>query len=1090
MFMTNPTFYVGTCENMAGEYWTVNEEGSLEIAYSSWNSILLKMFDELLMNCLDNYVNSNRSGNEKMTYIHCFFSPDTKNISISNNGKAISLKTTKTVEGKSIHNPQLIFTRFFTSTHYNKTKADENVAGMNGVGAKIASAYSQRLYLTIVNKGTRYYQEFWPTATEICSTKPEITKLNRKEEHENITQITFIPDFERIDCDDALYSDTLNVFKKRLIDVKLMFPELSIVLNGNEFVPNLSRNNIFDLFDKDVFAKFKYGVISTNSSFKQFSIINGISVRDGGSHIETIINEILLYCEKKMRIKITRDTIKRNLLIIFIAQCPKPVFTDQAKTKLDKGFPKSILDEKELRNIYTKLKLNDVILDRTRSKSTAKNSSKARLLQIDGLTDAVFAGTSKSDECVLFLTEGLSASGFAKIGMKSVLDENYYGCYPVGGKILNVRKCTSIKKAQDSKTLKNIEKILGLKAGTSNDKLRYGKVVILKDADTDGAEIMGLIINFFHYNYPELLQRKFLYEFITPMIKLYVPKSKATFEFPHKNNVILRGNTYIVPFYNEQEFKHFKYLHPAIEKFATKYTKGLAGNEEYEARHYFTHHDENEIELVADDKLDETIDVVYGKLVQKRKEWMKDTSEGFLDRIKAINISDFLNTDVRMFSFANCERTIPSVVDGFKPSQRKVLWTLINSSKKYDVQKVFVLGGQVSSFAYYNHGDASICECIIKMGQTYPGSNNFNIVSPSGHFGSREKLGDDHGAPRYVGCSLNKNVFKIFPEIDTKLLPKNYEDNVQIEPKFFVPIIPMVLCNGSLGIGTGYSTFIPMYAKDDLKKMTIEYIKTGKFIDIHPSVNGFQGSIEKIPGGYEIKGAWRLLNRASGYDEYEISEIPYRISFEAFRDKVNKLTNEGKILSFYKLASSTGEKIKGKSKGRSSKVSGVNKERYCLRVPKNSPPLYKLLPLIDKISCRNFTLFDASGKLYKYDSIEEIFTDWFVERYDLYEQRKEWQLNDLNSKLTILKNKQRFINEIAPIIKEIKNDDDVVSLLEKREFAKIDNNYNYLLHIPIRQLTKENADKLQSDIDGLLSEISNLTKKSIEEIWISELENC
>ena len=1106
MFLQNPSIYVGRCSNVIDESYVFNISADinqskakflkanqnqykdtlkdkLSIEKLNYSSILLKMIDELLMNCLDNY-QASLKGKNKMTYIKV--NVENNIITISNNGNAISLNKTKSLDGQSIYNPELIFSKLFTSTHYSKK--DENIAGMNGIGAKIATVFSKELKLKIINNGTLYEQSFKATNKTIEASTPMINKLSTKDKHQqasskdkynesidNITEITFEADKNKIkDLTDAVFNDTIKMLTKRLIDIKLIANSLKIYYNNIEVLEELTIEKLFNLYSINSFVKFNHGFIAKSNSFKQFSIINGISVSRGGTHINSIINNITDYVEKKLKRKNLRTIIKSSLFIIFISNCKQPVFTSQDKVELDSGFDSNILTESELKKIYNELNLEQYIKSKEREKLTASNSTTVKRLQIKDLTDATYAGTKKSNECVLFLAEGLSALSFAKIGMKTVLDANFYGCYPVGGKILNVRK-SKLEKANKNDVLINIEKILGLKANSKNDSLRYGKVVILKDADTDGAEIMGLIINFFHFQYPELLKRDFLYEFLTPMIKLLIPNNHLNrYQFNHTENIIKRATYSIIPFYNEQEFNSFKAKYPTVNEYKTEYIKGLAGNEDFEVSHYFKNRDSNEIELCIDDDLKDTIEIVYGKDASKRKDWMIDSTDKFLNRIKKINISDFLNNDVLMFSFENCKRCIPSAIDGLKPSQRKVLWTLMNSKNKDDFKKVFMLTGDTSSFAYYNHGDASMNETIIKLGQTYAGSNNFNIIEPYGFFGSREYLGNDHGAARYIKCRLNPKVFQLIPIIDINLLEANFEDNVKIEPKYFIPVLPLVLINGCCGIGTGYSTYIPMYSMSDIKSFTLHWIKTGEFINITPKVNSFKGSIKKTDNGFIIEGVMKKIKDTLTYDLYEITEIPYDISISSFDNILKELYNDKKILNY-----EYGDKRKNKE--------GINSVNYIVKVSKGTN-LYDLLPMTSKKAMSNMTLFDSNENIIKYENIEDIFIEWSCKRTELYELRKQYIINNLNDKLKILKNKLRFIIELGDVVKDMIDEDTLIECLKDESYDLIDNSYNYLLTIPIKQFTEKNVDNLRNDIKKLEDELKDITNESIEDMWIKDIE--
>ena len=1070
MFLQNPALYVGKCSNDSGEVWTIVQD-KVQLVRITWNSILLKMFDELLMNCLDNYLTSRG----KMSYISVRI--DGHTITIENDGHAIPIDKVKDISGKSVYNPELIFSRLFTSSHYNRTEIDENIAGQNGIGAKIASIFSRQLVVEIQNNNKLYTQTFTPNEVEIVPSKPAIKKRNGN----NYTKIQFEPNVELIskysDYTEDIYDQTLQMFFKRLIDVKLMEPNIHILLNESEVLREFTIEDLCAMFNKQ-FVKFSSknytGMVAFNTGFKQYSIVNGIYTSRGGDHINKIVSEISGFIESRLRRINLKPLIKSSLLIVFVGRCKKPTFTSQDKVELDKGFQNKLISATDLNRINNELKLETTIVDRERDKATASNSVTAKRLQIKDLTDATYAGTKESSKCVLFLAEGLSALSFAKIGMKTVLDANYFGCYPIGGKPLNVRKAT-VDRINKNAVISNIEKILGLKTKSDNVNLRYGRVVILKDADTDGAEIMGLIINFFHHQYPNLLHRDFLYEFQTPMIKLYIPNSHlGNYELRHLENVIQFKSYSIVPFYNEQEFNHFKSIYPAISRYKTDYIKGLAGNEDFEVSHYFKQREVNEVQLVPDENLDSTIEVVYGKNTHVRKEWMFNSSEAFLERCQKINISDFLNTDVLMFSLENCKRSIPSAIDGLKPSQRKVLWTLLNKNSD-EYQKVFMLTGQIASYAYYNHGDASMNETIIKMGQNYPGSNNVNLIEPSGFFGSREYLGSDHGAPRYIKCRLNKIARKLFPAIDTKLLPKNYEDNVQVEPKYFIPIVPMVLCNGSCGIGTGYSSFVPMYSLEDLKQFTINWINTGTYMDILPKINGFNGSITKTANGFEIKGCWKLLARTTQYEEWEVTEIPYNIAFVTFESVLKDLYNKKQIIMFR-----YGDRKKNKK--------GVNSVNYIIRTGLNVH-LENLLPLISRISAKNMTLFDSDGNIKKYWYIRDIFEEWAVLRYDAYEARRNYIIAEHTRTLNILQNRLRFLTEMVPIIRKVESDLDLSAMLEEKEFMKIDGNYEYLLNMPMKQLTKKSIDKINADINAVKSELDSIENKTAYDLWLDDLSN-
>lgn len=181
---------------------------------------------------------------------------------------------------------------------------------------------------------------------------------------------------------------------------------------------------------------------------------------------------------------------------------------------------------------------------------------------------------------------------------------------------------------------------------------------------------------------------------------------------------------------------------------------------------------------------------------------------------------DFLDKELILFSRYDNTRSIPCVIDGFKPSQRKVLFGAFKRKLTSEI-KVIQFSGYVSEHSAYHHGEQSLNGTIISMAQDFVGSNNVNLLVPSGQFGSRLLGGKDAASPRYIYTYLSPVTRKIFKEEDDALCHYLVDEGQSIEPDFYLPILPMVLVNGSEGIGTGYSTSIPNYNPVDI----VNYLK-------------------------------------------------------------------------------------------------------------------------------------------------------------------------------------------------------------------------------------------------------------------------
>lgn len=396
----------------------------------------------------------------------------------------------------------------------------------------------------------------------------------------------------------------------------------------------------------------------------------------------------------------------------------------------------------------------------------------------------------------------------------SIVGRDYYGVYPLKGKPLNVRDA-SHNQVMANVEVKAIMDILGLKPGVKYTEeniktLRYGSLMIMADQDHDGSHIKGLVINFIHHFWPSLLDVPgFLKQFITPIVKVTKGKQSKTF--------------FTLP-----EYETWKESTGNDGKgWKIKYYKGLGTSTSQEAKTYFSDLDTHEItfeclsldvkeeqdEAEADDldsdlektkstaKPDsvnsyggELIDLVFNKKkADERRTWMTEnlSKDTYLDyaAVKdygSVKYSQFINKEFILFSRSDCDRSIPHVMDGFKPSQRKVLYACIKRKLKDEI-KVAQLAGYIGEHSAYHHGEASLHSTIIGMAQSFVGSNNINLLTPSGQFGTRRMGGKDSASPRYIFTMLESITRKIFHPDDDELLNYLSDDGMSIEPEFYMP---------------------------------------------------------------------------------------------------------------------------------------------------------------------------------------------------------------------------------------------------------------------------------------------------------------
>ncbi|VDK61437.1 unnamed protein product [Anisakis simplex] len=422
-------------------------------------------------------------------------------------------------------------------------------------------------------------------------------------------------------------------------------------------------------------------------------------------------------------------------------------------------------------------------------KCSAKRTS--RLKGLPKLEDANDAGTKNSALCTLILTEGDSAKSLAVSGLGVIGRDKYVNALL---KIVGLQYRLKYEKDDEMKTL------------------RYGKIMVMADQDQDGSHIKGLVINFIHYNWPALIKRSFVEEFITPIVKATKGKEGRSKEE--------------YSFFSLPEYAEWRNNTENWKTYRIKYYKGLGTSTSKEAKEYFSDMKRHRIKFRYDGEEDDrSLDMAFSKKrIEDRKVWLtnwmaerKDrreqglTEEYLYDKdTQSVSFKDFVNKELVLFSNLDNERSIPSLVDGLKPGQRKVMFTCFKRADKKEI-KVAQLAGAVGEMSAYHHGEASLMMTIVNLAQDYVGSNNINLLLPIGQFGTRLQGGKDSASPRYIFTQLNPVTRALFPSVDEHVLRFLHEENQRIEPEWYCPIIPMVLVNGAEGIGTAWSTKVPNY---------------------------------------------------------------------------------------------------------------------------------------------------------------------------------------------------------------------------------------------------------------------------------------
>jgi DNA topoisomerase-2 len=841
--------------------------------------------------------------------------------------------------------------------------------------------------------------------------------------------------------------------------------------------------------------RWEYAVaLSPNSEFIQVSFVNGIHTAKGGKHVEYILNQItrklVEFIEKKKKVKVNPNSIKEQLILFLRCDVENPAFDSQTKdymnTPSSKFGSKCDVTDKFIEKV-AKMGVMDAAcaLTEVKENKAAKKNDGAKTKSIRGipkLTDANWAGTDKSKDCIIIFCEGDSAKAGIISGLSSE-DRNTIGVYPLKGKLLNVRG-ESAKKISENKEIAEIKKILGLEIGKKyltieqvNSSLRYSKVLFMTDQDLDGSHIKGLGINMFQSEWPTLAEIPGFIGFMnTPILKA------------NKANQTLM-------FYNDGEYEEWKNSND-IKGWKIKYYKGLGTSTGKEFKEYFEQ--KKIVGFEHNGKAsDDAIDMVFNKKrADDRKEWLEDYDrESYIDTNKlTVSYEDFIGKELIHFSKYDCDRSIPNLMDGLKTSLRKILFAAFKKNLNTEI-KVAQFTGYVSEHSCYHHGEASLNGAIVGMAQNFVGSNNINLLVPSGQFGTRLQGGNDSASERYIFTLLNKLTRSIFPQTDDAILKYLNDDGTSVEPIFYAPIIPMILINGSKGIGTGFSTDIMSY--DPLQ--VIGYLKSKLNSEVYnldfvPYYEGFQGTVEKISDSkFLIKGRYEKV----APDKIRVTELPVGYWTENFKEHLESLIEPGQdkegkkitpiVKDYDDMSKDTNVDFTiTLQKGKIEELEAISADHNCNGIE-------KLLKLYTTNTNTNMHLFDANDKLKKYEKVEEIIDDYFETRLQMYQTRKAYMIDALEKELVLLSNKAKYIRENldGTIDLRKKKKEQVIQMLQEKGYDIIDDDldYKYLVRMPMDSVTDENVEKIFRDQGVKEVELETIKNTTINQMWSSELDS-
>jgi DNA topoisomerase-2 len=1130
--------YIGSDTNLTRDDWLLDLD-TMKMKYREIEFVpgCERIYVEIISNAADHCNKSLREG--------CPIGPievtmTKKTITIKNYGLPIPIELKP---GKNMYIPEYIFGNLRTSTHYEEeTKRD---IGTNGIGSKVANIFSTRFEVVVENAVMKKrYVQVWEDNMKVCN-KPTITKFDGTE---SSVQISYDLEFKRFGLKEYPH-EAFELFARHAADISFT-GKLTIKFNDKQFnysdIKEYARLYYGDLVEKSV-VHYQYPnkksktpdleliVLDTPDEGTHVSFVNCILTKNGGVHLnaaykavcDPIINMVNENIMKKLaksgydqREKkshtINIGDVRPHISILLSCKVADPDFDSQSKNYLNKPAPKVDIKNETLQPVFnwSLVKRLYMTLDAKQMSNLAKTDGKMGWhvdIQIDGFRDAADAGEKgKSLDCILCLTEGKSGAGYVNKYITTFENgSTKYGVLPLRGKCLNTTNADK-KQIEKNKEIVALKKALALKEGVDYtiaenfNQLRYGSIMICTDSDVDGKHITGLIINILYGRFPSLLKVPgFLVYKRTPIIRMTKGKK-------------------VIKFYTQREFDvwYTKQINTATEKgWTPKYFKGLGTSTMEDVRD--DKKDEKIVTFVWDDEAEETINLAFkSERRNDRKKWIMEWSERHdVDTMLQMPISLFIHYEMIKFSQLDNTRSIPKMMDGFKESHRKIMAGCHHAfhigplDKKYEEYNVCDLDSYCKKKMVYHHGNDILSHVIIGMARDYVGSNNVNLFEPRGSFGSRLENGDDAAAPRYLHTFPTSILPFIYVQDDQDLLIPMIDEGKEIEPKYFLPIIPNILVNGSKGIGTGFSTYIPCHNPVDI----INWLKsrlTGSVSlpTLTPWYRGFTGNItiidrrkkkdkfddkinadvdldnELIEEGFEdileeevdpedlYVDESKLKNRplmsfvtTGTYTMVKnniiITELPIGMSPDRYRKKIlDKFLEQKKIKKYIDNCD-------------------VDVIKFTIKGFRDNPS-YQSLGIRKRYSMSNMVLLNKNDKPIKYNTANDIIETFYNDRLPYYELRKKHKLNKFKLEIEKLDHLVNFTNAIVSKKLIIQNVPKTM-IYEKMDELCIPHAIYDKANISI--LNKEEVSGLNNKIDNLNKESQKLSKISPSELWLNDL---
>ena len=439
-------------------------------------------------------------------------------------------------------------------------------------------------------------------------------------------------------------------------------------------------------------------------------------------------------------------------------------------------------------------------------------------------------------------------------------------------------------------------------------------------------------------------------------------------------------------------------------------------------------------------------------------------------------LTEYYENDVPAYANYDNLRKLNGI-DGLKLSQRKVVYAAFkrcyNSWLKTDT-----MCAQTQIDTNYIHGAANLEVVIDNMVANYVGANNYPLlIGNSGGFGCR--ISPRPSAGRYTRIHLADIAKKLFLEIDNEILEKQVFEGDEIEPKFFVPIFPVMFLNGASGMSTGFSNEILPRNPTEV----IEYIKKKIAGTEHPRMQllpWFKGHLGKVEFNKELNRneSFGVVTR-NNTTSYTITELPIGTEYQKYVEFLDKLSDNGTIVDYDDKCDPKTDKI----------LFNIKTTREFTKKHADERKLYDAFHLVKSLP-EVLCCIDENNRVKEFNSIQDILDMFINIRLKFYDKRKKYILESLKNKISELVSKYTFVLGIVKktIIVSNKKKDDIIKQIDPIDkIIKIDGSYDYLLRMPIHSLTTEKLAELKQQIIDTKAEFDKVKATTIQDMWLGDL---